>query len=307
MEPQPIEVLFIVGPTASGKSALSLQVAHDLQQVGRGAEIICADSRTIYTGLDIATAKPTASEQAMVPHWGLDLVTPDKRYSAAAFQLYAQQKIAEIKARHNVPIIVGGTGLYIDCVLFNYKFGPAADLKARARLELMSIQDLQQVIAKKGYAMPQNLLNKRYLIRAIEQGGVNASKSVMLKNCLVVGILPNRDELKARIRKRATAMLQSGALQETEKLFTAYGFDAPAAAAPFYRAFIPYYEKHGIRVDDTATDDALLMSCLDRFATNDWQLAKRQITWFKRNEHISWFVSGEPARDFIHSALKVSS
>lgn len=110
-------LLAIVGPTASGKTGLAIRLAEKLD-----GEIICADSRTIYKYADVGTAKPTVEEQSRVPHWGLDLIEPNERYSAGAFQEYALGKIGEIRARGKTPLLVGGTGLYVDSVLFNFQF-----------------------------------------------------------------------------------------------------------------------------------------------------------------------------------------
>lgn len=115
-------LIVICGPTASGKTALAIKLARQY-----GGEIICADSRTIYKGMDIGTAKPTASEQALVPHWGIDIVEPGDTYSVAQFKEYALAKIREIRGRGNIPFLVGGTGLYIDAVVLDYTFGPPAD------------------------------------------------------------------------------------------------------------------------------------------------------------------------------------
>ena len=101
-----LPLVVIVGPTASGKTALAIKLAEQC-----GGEIICADSRTVYKEMDVGTAKPTAAEQHQVPHWGLDLVRPDQRFTAADFKLYAEQKIKEIRERGHIPFVVGGTGL----------------------------------------------------------------------------------------------------------------------------------------------------------------------------------------------------
>ena len=110
----------ILGPTGSGKTGVAIEIAEAI-----GGEIISADSRAIYQGMDIGTAKPTREEQARVPHWGLDLVEPGKRFTVADWKQYAEAKIKEIRARGHVPIIVGGTGLYIDALIYDYQFkGP---------------------------------------------------------------------------------------------------------------------------------------------------------------------------------------
>ena len=117
-----LPLIVIVGPTASGKTAAAIEIAQR-----HSGEIICADSRTIYKGMDIGTAKPSLQEQMEVPHHGLDLVDPDERFTVADFKDYATKKISEIRARGNTPILVGGTGLYVDSVVFNFHFNNKAD------------------------------------------------------------------------------------------------------------------------------------------------------------------------------------
>ena len=283
-----VALLFIVGPTASGKTALALQLAEEL-----GGEIICADSRTIYKGLDIATAKPTLEEQRRVPHWGLDLVEPNERYSAADFKTYAKKAIDDIQNGGKLPLIVGGTGLYIDSLLFDFTFGPAADPEERAYLESLDIDALQQEITVSGIEMPENDKNKRYLIRAIEQRGVNRQKQEPMSGSLVIGLQPAREVLDERIRTRVNSIVDSGALEEAKQLFEQYGYDAPAAAAPFYKAFAGHFR-----------DGADIATCKVRFYLNDRQLSKRQTAWFKRNPHIHWFESAEPALTFVRKSIK---
>src|ERR1700681_366809 len=118
------ELLVIVGPTASGKSDLALRIAKKFN-----GEIIAADSRTIYKRMDIGTAKPSHKDQKLVVHWGLDLIEPGESFSAAQFKDYAEAKIAEIRSRGKLPILVGGTGLYIDSILFNFSFIKASKLR----------------------------------------------------------------------------------------------------------------------------------------------------------------------------------
>jgi tRNA dimethylallyltransferase len=131
------ELLVIVGPTASGKSDLALKVAKEFN-----GEIIAADSRTIYKGMDVGTAKPTKKEQELIPHWSLDLVEPGQVYSAYQFKKYAESKIAEIKKRGKLPILVGGSGLYIDAVLFGFGFVEPASQGQCTELEKLTTQEL---------------------------------------------------------------------------------------------------------------------------------------------------------------------
>lgn len=156
------KLIVIVGPTASGKSSLAMRVAKTY-----GGEIIAADSRTVYKGMDIGTAKPSQSDQTKVPHWGLNLVSPGQRFTAHQFQKYANSKIKDIQKRGKLPILVGGTGLYMDAVLFGFGFLPDADPGNREKLEVLSVSQLQKIIENKGYIMPVNSQNKRHLIRAI--------------------------------------------------------------------------------------------------------------------------------------------
>jgi len=281
---KPTTLLAIVGPTASGKSALAIAIAKKCR-----GEIICADSRTIYKGLDVGTAKPSLLEQQGIPHYGLNLVEPDEGYSAADFQAYADEKIAEIRERGNLPIMVGGSGLYIDGVLYSYEFGGPANESLRAELEVLDIEDLQKRIEEAGYEMPENNQNKRYLIRAIEQRGVNRSKQPLMRGAVIVGLDPGTDVLESRIRLRTREMVDNGVLEEARLLDEDYGWNSPAASGNIYRALRPYTEG--------STDD--IEKCLEDFITLDKQLAKRQLGWFKRNKDIHWFDNPETAKAFV--------
>lgn len=284
-----VKTLFIVGPTASGKTALALDVAEEF-----GGEIICADSRTIYKGLDIATAKPTKAERERVPHYGLDLITPDEKYSAGQFQKDARGWLDDIHSRKRIALVVGGTGLYIDGLYYNFNFSDAYDESLRSDLESKSIEELHAYMHERSIAIPENSKNKRYLIRSIERGGETGGKGNPLPNSLIIGLLPARELLDERIKLRGDAMIAAGAVEEAKQLFEHYGYDVPAASAPFYKAFAPY-----------SRGEADIESCLERFYLNDRQLSKRQITWFKRNPHIHWFESAEKAHEFIQSQIKV--
>ena len=288
---QTVNLIAVVGPTASGKTALAIEIAKKY-----GGEIICADSRSIYRGLSVGTAKPSLLEQEGIPHYGLDLVNPDESYSAADFQSYANEKIAEIRERGNLPILVGGSGLYVDGVLYGYEFGDTADPILRAELEALDVEDLQQRIEEAGYEMPENSQNKRYLIRAIEQGGVNRSRESLPSETVIIGINPGAEALEERIRARTDLMIDRGVLEEARLIDEDYGWDCPGASSNIYRALRPYVEY--------STDD--IDKCLEDSVTLDKQLAKRQMSWFKRNKDINWFVGPVEAIKFIDSLLAPS-
>lgn len=265
-------LVVIVGPTASGKSAAGVALAKDF-----GGEIICADSRTVYRGMDIGTAKPTTSEQAMVPHWGLDLVEPGESFTAADFQKYATKKIKDIRARGHIPFVVGGTGLYVDGLIFNYQFGKP-NQKLRKKLDELSLAELHEYCANNNILLPENQQNRRYVIRAIEQETVNNKRLARpLANTLIVGITTNTDELRQRIAARSEQLFESGMVNEAIKLGKKYGWDSEAMTGNIYRLTKQYV--------DGEFDEAMLRQ---KFETSDWQLAKRQRTWLKRNPFIVW-------------------
>ncbi len=267
------KLIAIVGPTASGKSELALKVAKRFN-----GEIITADSRTIYRGMDIGTAKASEKEQLEVPHWGLDLINPGETYSAARFKEYADKKIREIQKRGRLPIMVGGTGLYIDSVLFNFSFAPLPHPRKRQKLERLNVSELQALIEAKGLEMPQNTKNKRHLIRAVEIDGVLKNRAEIKKSTLVIGLMPPPQVLRQRINKRAEQIFL-GALGETEQLFQAHRRENIVKTAGIVYEICLDIIDNKINVEQG----------IELFKTADWQYARRQRTWFKRNPHVKWF------------------
>ncbi len=276
MAPSPLIV--VVGPTASGKTALAIRLATEYD-----GEIICADSRTIYKGMDIGTAKPTDAEQGVVKHWGLDLVEPGERFTAADFKDYANECIADIRKRGKVPFLVGGTGLYVDAVLYDYRFGDGYDSARRNSLLQMSIESLQNYCKKHNIQLPQNISNKRYIVRAIEQNGINnSSNDVPITNSIVVGISTDAAILRTRIEHRSEQLFQDGVVEEAKKLGKKYGWESEAMTGNVYRIIHRYVN------GDISLDDAKRL-----FVIRDRQLAKRQLTWFRRRKHIEWLELDE--------------
>lgn len=266
-------LVVIAGPTASGKTALAIRLA----RVWDG-EIICADSRTIYKDMNIGTAKPTSEEREAIPHWGLDLVEPGGRFSAADFQDYTRQKIAEIRARGRVPFLVGGTGLYIDAVLFEYKFGLNGDATLRQRFEKLSIPELHEYCYNHNVELPGNDQNKRYIIRAIEQNGINDQRNkTPLSRSIIVGIATDRQELRTRIETRSEQLFHDGVVDEAILLGKKYGWKSEAMTGNVYPLVHAYLE-----------GELSLSKIKDKFTTLDWRLAKRQLTWLRRNPYIVW-------------------
>lgn len=248
-------LLVIVGPTASGKTALAIEIAEMFD-----GEIICADSRTVYKGLDIGTAKPSAEEQERVPHYLLDVVNPDERFTVADFKHMANVAITDIRSRGKLPILVGGSGLYIDSVIFDYQFS--------------------------NENVPRSSTNVRHLEKFDA-----ADRAEMLPGILVFGLDVPREVLKQRITARVDAMIDVGFVDEVRMIRETYP-TTKALDAPGYKAFNAY-------IDGALTiDEAKAL-----FIKNDFQLARRQMTWFKRNLSIQWLIDPRKYVDTITTAL----
>lgn len=282
-----LPLIVIAGPTASGKTELAIQLAEKFD-----GEIICADSRTVYKGMDVGTAKPTAEEQARVPHWGLDLVEPSKRFTAADFKEYVLVKIKDIRERGKVPFLVGGTGLYIDSVIFDYKFGSEPDPKEREKLETWSIEALYNYCIKNNIQLPENEKNKRHLIRSIEQKSINIKRRhEPIDNTIIVGITTDKATLLTRIEARTEQLFANGVVQEATALGNKYGWQVEAMTANIY-PLIYRYLNNQLGLDDLK----------QKFITMDWRLAKRQLTWLRRNPYIIW-LGIEDARNYLFNIL----
>lgn len=285
MEARPLIV--IVGPTASGKTAVAIDIAKRV-----GGEIICADSRTVYRGMDIGTAKPTDREQQEAPHWGIDIVNPDQRFTVVDFKAYALQKIDEIRSRGSIPILVGGTGLYVDSIIFDYGFGPEPDMYLRQQYEDMTVEELQKYCVQNNVKLPENNKNKRYLIRAIEQKDTNSKRlNQPISNTIIVGITTEKDILRKRITERAEKLFDKGVVQEAIKLADLYGWHHESMTGNIYPLCHEYLEGR-------LSPEELKQ----RFITLDWRLAKRQMTWLKRNRFIQWMPLGD-IKDHVVSLL----
>ncbi len=275
-------LIAIIGPTASGKSALALELAKMLN-----GEIICGDSQTIRRDMNIGTAKPSKEEQRAVRHHLLDIIDPYDRYTAADFKMAAEAAIKDISARGRLPILVGGTGLYIDSVLFDFQFAEAADPDKRAALEGLSIEELQTQHKKQGVPLPVNFLNKRHLVRSLESGGLKALDKTLRSNTLVIGLDLPKDVLDTRIEQRVDAMLHAGFVDEVKAVVAQYGYPPHNWDAIGYKVVLKWLD-WGNMQDMDYIRSALIV------ATR--QYAKRQRGWFKRNQHIQWFQDAASAR-----------
>lgn len=266
-------LIVITGPTASGKTSLAIKLAQRY-----GGEIICADSRTVYRGMDIGTAKPSAEEQKQVAHWGLDLVDPGEYFSASDFKNYACTKIADIRSRGKVPFLVGGTGLYIDALIFDFQFGQKADPQQRLDLEQHTVRELQEYCKKNCIKLPENNYNKRYLVRTIERFKEQLERlDQPIANTYVVGIATEKNTLRTRIVFRSEQMFLNSVVKEATELAALHGWDSEAMTGNIYSLAKEYSE--GL-ID--------IQEYRRKFEISDWHLVKRQLTWLRRNPYVMW-------------------
>ena len=280
-------LIVIVGPTASGKTSLAINLAEIY-----GGEIICADSRTVYKDMDIGTAKPSYEDCQRVPHWGIDLVYPYEYFSAAEFKQYSLKKIEDIRSRNKIPFLVGGTGLYIDAIVFDYKFGNKSDVKKRTLLEKLTIEELWEYCSKNNIELPDNYNNKRYVIRCIEQGGINNNRKVEINNnIIVVGISTDRDNLRKRIKDRMEQCFDNNVVEEARILGKIYGWDNRAMSGNIYPILHKYIDNE-INIEEAKVE----------IFYRDWHLAKRQMTWFRRNKNIEWLELNQ-VPSYIYSRM----
>jgi tRNA dimethylallyltransferase len=280
-------LIVIVGPTASGKTSLAINLAEIY-----GGEIICADSRTVYKDMDIGTAKPSYEDCQRVPHWGIDLIYPYEYFSAAEFKQYALKKIEDIRSRNKIPFLVGGTGLYIDAIVFDYKFGNKSDVKKRTLLEKLNIEELWKYCRKNNIELPDNYNNKRYVIRCIEQGGINNNRKVEINNnTIVVGISTARDNLRKRIKDRIEQFFDNNVVEEAKILGKIYGWDNRAMSGNIYPILHKYIDNE-IGIEEAKVE----------IFYRDWHLAKRQMTWFRRNKNIEWLELNQ-VPSYIYSRM----
>ena len=279
--------MVVVGPTASGKSAVAMDIAKQFN-----GEIIAADSRTIYKGMDIGTAKPTLEDRRRVPHHLINIVDPNESFTAADFKVRALQSIKEITARCKLPIMVGGTGLYIDAVLFNFMFQPLPDPALRRHLQVYSVEQLQTLLKGRGIPLPANTQNRRHLMRRIETGAPIVQAKQVRPHTLVIGMQAERDMLKARIAERIATMFAAGLPKEAEHVAMQYGWRCAALKTIGYREFEPYFQ--GLQT---------LEEVEGKINADTNAYAKRQRTWFARNKSIHWVCDRTEVEDLITTFL----
>ena len=296
----------VVGPTATGKTALGVALAQQFS-----GEVISADSMQIYKGLDIGTAKVTPEETCGVPHHGVDILTPEKTFSVADFTALAGEHIRDITAREHLPLLVGGTGLYVQSLLYGVRFTEekAPDgLRERLAAELAEkgpaalYAQLQAVDPEAAAAIHPN--NQVRVLRALEHYRATGKKLSEQKaaslpperpyRSLILGLdFPDRAALYRRIDLRVDKMLQAGLLAEAEYVWHNRAQFRTAAQAIGYKEFFPYFEQ-----------TAALETCTEKLKQASRNYAKRQLTWFRHMDGVVWLDAG--AADVQQQAIQLT-
>ncbi|MDD5750294.1 MAG: tRNA (adenosine(37)-N6)-dimethylallyltransferase MiaA [Candidatus Pacebacteria bacterium] len=287
------KLVVIVGPTASGKTGLAVKLAKKFK-----GEVVCADSRQIYSGMKIGTAQPDKREKAGVPHRLFGIIPPKKVFSAAAYQKMALKTVKDIQKQGKMPFLTGGSAFYIYPVIEGWQFPKSkADPVLRKKLESMSLARLFQMLRGLDKKRAENIdkKNKRRLIRAVEIakrfGKVPEITKKPVFDCLILGIDPGKDELKKRIEKRTERMLKQGLEKEVKSLVKKYGWTDVL--------------KNTIGYAEFAQGPAFPLQEL--IALHTEQFAKRQMVWFKKDKRIHWLKNQKQANTLIKKFTEIFS
>ena len=304
MSDKATKVIVVVGPTASGKTSLGVALAKSLD-----GEVVSCDSMQIYKGMPIASAAPTADETDGIPHHLVGFKDPIEKFSVADFVELASNKVDEVVSREHKPILVGGTGLYIDSLVSGVSFCDEDNTEVRAKLEAEADQKGIEILLErlKGIdpetAAKYHLNDRKRIIRALEIFEIHKKTKTQLDleskqkgdryDALWIGITyRNREILYDRINKRVDIMLQNGLLEEARNAFDS-GFGSTAVQAIGHKEFFPYFK-----------GEISLETAVENLKMETRRYAKRQLTWFRRNEKINWIYADETP-DVVLEAKKI--
>lgn len=289
-----LPILVLVGPTASGKSSLAVQVARRLAGAGRPAEIVNADSMLVYRGMDIGTAKPTPDERGGVPHHLIDIADVTETASVADFQQLAREVIAGCRKRGVLPIVVGGSSLYVRAIVDRFDF-PGTDPVVRARwedeLDRVGPEELHRLLAEREPEAAAEILpgNGRRIVRALEVIELTGSFTAHLPTweyaldpVVQVGLDLPRDVLDARIAERVDQMWRDGFVDEVRRLLEVGLRDGlTASRALGYRQVIALLDGE---LDEAAAREQTI--------TGTRRFSRKQLGWYRRDDRISWLSAG---------------
>ena len=286
-------IIVIVGPTGVGKTKLSIALAHHYH-----GEIINADSTQVYKYLDIATAKIKKEEMEGIPHHLIDIKGWEDNYTVYDFQRDARKKVEEIRSRSHVPIIVGGTGLYINALLYDYQF---EEENENISYENISTERLWKMLKEVDPYTVVHQNNRRRIERALTyyyNHGVPMSEKKNLKKpiypALVLGLTMDRDKIYERINLRVDEMVANGLLEEAKKVYDSKVRSKAIMTPIGYKELFPYF-------DGTES----LTTCIDKIKQNSRRYAKRQYTWFCHQLDVTWFQVNEDSFSSVVEDIKM--
>lgn len=299
------KVIVIGGPTASGKTALSIELAKRIN-----GEIVSADSMQIYKDMSIGTAKPTKEEMGNIKHYMIDFVSPETRYSVSQYKKDACFCIEEIIKKGKTPIVVGGTGLYIDSLVYGIEFQEISiDEEYRAQLNEIADNGGLQKLYEEACKIDKEAMNlispndKKRIIRVLEiykqtgktktEQNIESRKKEVPYEYIVFAINMDRAKLYERINKRVDIMLESGLIEEVQALVNKYDNIKTAMQSLGYKEVVQYFNKELTKEE-----------MIDKIKMESRRYAKRQLTWFRKNKEIIWLDGLEPVEDNINEIIK---
>lgn len=298
------KVIVICGPTASGKTGLSIELAKKI-----GGEIISADSMQIYKEMDIGTAKATEKEMQGIKHYMINIIYPNERYSVADFKKDAENSIEEILNKNKIPILVGGTGLYIDSVVNRIEYNEIdTDLKYRGKLEKIAEKDGLEKLYKMALEIDKNATekisvnDKKRILRILEiykstgktktELELESRKKEPKYSFFIFGTELARENLYNKINLRVDKMIEEGLIEEVEKITQKYKDFPTAMQGLGYKEIKEYLEGNCTKEE-----------AIEKIKMETRRYAKRQITWFKRNKDIIWLNMED--KDALQNNLKI--
>ena len=296
------KVIVICGPTASGKTALSIELAKKIN-----GEIVSCDSMQIYKEMDIGTAKPTKEEMQGIKHYMIDIISPDERYSVADYKKQAKEAIKEILSKGKVPIVVGGTGLYVDSLIYEIDYPEIEfDEKYRKELEQEVEEKGLNTLYEKAKEIDEEAIkkispnDKKRILRILEiYHATGKNKTEQEKesrknkpefNYKVFALNMERSKLYDRINKRVDIMIENGLIEEVENIYKKYNEFPTAMQGLGYKEVVDYLEKR-------LTKEKMI----EKIKQETRRYAKRQLTWFRKNKETIWLNE----EDTIQNNIKI--
>lgn len=298
------KVIVICGPTASGKTGLSIELAKQIN-----GEIISCDSMQIYKNMTIGTAKPTVEEMQGIPHHLIDFISPDTRYSVANFAKDAEEEISKILERGKVPIVVGGTGLYVDTLIYHIQYPEIEiDLDYRKKLEEMIDEHGLDALYQKAKEIDEeaskkiSCSDKKRIMRILEiyhqtgktktQLEIESRKEEPPYMYLVYAINMDREKLYDKINKRVDIMIEQGLIKEVQELLIKYKDFPTAMQGLGYKEVVEYLQGKTNKEE-----------MIEKLKRETRRYAKRQLTWFRKNKEIKWIDAELPKQENIQRIL----